>query len=169
MSSWLTGSECLVLGKITRSGLDTRSSRPPASTVVASALAMPRSSTATGGSLGVVRNFGWPRAGAATGIVGTMAASRKSSAGILLHRTRGGRLEVLLVHPGGPLWARRDAGVWSIPKGEGEAGEAPEAAARREFAGELGVSAPDSPAHDLGQIRQKSGKIVRAFALEGDL
>jgi predicted NUDIX family NTP pyrophosphohydrolase len=76
---------------------------------------------------------------------------------------------VLLVHPGGPMWARRDAGVWSIPKGEYEAGEAPEAAARREFAEELGVAAPDTPVRDLGEIRQKSGKRVRAFALEGDL
>jgi predicted NUDIX family NTP pyrophosphohydrolase len=78
-------------------------------------------------------------------------------------------LEVLLVHPGGPIWARRDAGVWSIPKGEYEADEAPEAAARREFAEELGVAPPDGPARDLGEITQRAGKVVRAFALEGDL
>jgi predicted NUDIX family NTP pyrophosphohydrolase len=78
-------------------------------------------------------------------------------------------LEVLLVHPGGPVWTRRDAGVWSIPKGEYEADEAPEAAARREFAEELGVAPPDGPARDLGEIRQRAGKVVRAFALEGDL
>ncbi len=78
-------------------------------------------------------------------------------------------LELLLVHPGGPVWARRDAGVWSIPKGECEADEAPEAAARREFAEELGVAPPDGPARDLGEIRQRAGKVVRAFALEGDL
>jgi predicted NUDIX family NTP pyrophosphohydrolase len=78
-------------------------------------------------------------------------------------------LEVLLVHPGGPIWARRDAGVWSIPKGEYEADEAPEAAARREFAEELGVAPPDGPARDLGEITQRAGKVVRAFALEGDI
>lgn len=91
------------------------------------------------------------------------------SAGILLHRTRAGRLEVLLVHPGGPFWARRDEAAWSIPKGEYEDGEDPLAAARREFEEELGTAAPDGPAEDLGEVRQKSGKLVRAFALEGDL
>ena len=96
-------------------------------------------------------------------------ASARVSAGILLYRHRRGTLEVLLVHPGGPIWARRDAGAWSIAKGEYETDEAPEAAARREFAEELGVAAPDGPAQDLGQIRQKSGKVVRAFALEGDV
>jgi len=92
-----------------------------------------------------------------------------TSAGILLHRRSAGRLEVLLVHPGGPFWARRDAGAWSIAKGEYDTDEEPEAAARREFAEELGVAAPAGPAQDLGQIRQKSGKVVRAFALEGDI
>jgi len=96
-------------------------------------------------------------------------ASARVSAGILLYRHRRGTLEVLLVHPGGPIWARRDAGAWSIAKGEYETDEQPEAAARREFAEELGVAAPDGPAQDLGQIRQKSGKVVRAFALEGDI
>lgn len=91
------------------------------------------------------------------------------SAGILLHRTRAGRLEVLLVHPGGPFWARRDEAAWSIPKGEYEDGEDPLAAARREFEEELGTAAPGGPAEDLGEVRQKSGKLVRAFALEGDL
>jgi predicted NUDIX family NTP pyrophosphohydrolase len=96
-------------------------------------------------------------------------ASARRSAGILLYRYRDGAREVLLVHPGGPVWARRDAGVWSIPKGEYEAGEDAEAAARREFAEELGVAPPPGPGRDLGEIRQKSGKRVRAFALEGDL
>ena len=91
------------------------------------------------------------------------------SAGILLHRTHGGAVEVLLVHPGGPMWARRDLGAWSIPKGEYQAGEDPEAAARREFEEELGAPAPAGEAADLGEVRQKSGKLVRAWALEGDL
>jgi predicted NUDIX family NTP pyrophosphohydrolase len=77
------------------------------------------------------------------------------------------------VHPGGPLWARRDAGVWSIPKGEYADDEDPLAAARREFTEELGsppaLAVPDAEPLDLGEIRQKSGKWVRAWALEGDL
>jgi predicted NUDIX family NTP pyrophosphohydrolase len=92
-----------------------------------------------------------------------------SSAGILLYRRRGGRLEVLLVHPGGPFWARRDQGAWSIPKGEYDVGEDPLAASRREFAEELGAEPPEGPVDDLGEIRQKGGKRVRAWALEGDL
>jgi predicted NUDIX family NTP pyrophosphohydrolase len=91
------------------------------------------------------------------------------SAGILLYRRRGGRLEVLLVHPGGPLWARRDDGAWSVPKGEYGPDEEPLAAARREFAEELGAQPPAGPAEDLGEIRQRGGKRVRAWALEGDL
>jgi predicted NUDIX family NTP pyrophosphohydrolase len=94
------------------------------------------------------------------------------SAGILLHRRAPGAPEVpevLLVHPGGPLWARRDLGVWSIPKGEYDDGEDPFSAARREFAEELGVPPPDGPALDLGEIRQRAGKLVRAWALAGDL
>jgi predicted NUDIX family NTP pyrophosphohydrolase len=91
-----------------------------------------------------------------------------TSAGILLHRGAGAALEVLLVHPGGPIWARRDAGAWSIPKGEYDDGEDPLAAARREFAEELGVAPPDGDPVDLGEIRQKSGKRVRAWALAGD-
>ena len=77
------------------------------------------------------------------------------------------------MHPGGPLWARRDAGVWSIPKGEYGDDEDPLAAARREFAEELGspptLAAPDAEALELGEVRQKSGKRVRAWALAGDL
>ena len=97
------------------------------------------------------------------------SGSQKRSAGILLHRRRDERLEVLLVHPGGPFWARRDEGAWSIPKGEYAAGEDPLAAARREFEEELGTPPPGAPAEDLGEIRQRGGKLVRAFALEGDL
>lgn len=91
------------------------------------------------------------------------------SAGILLHRRHAGVLEVLLVHPGGPYWVKRDAGVWSVPKGEYDADEEPLAAARREFAEELGSPPPAGEPVDLGEIRQKSGKRVRAWALAGDL
>jgi predicted NUDIX family NTP pyrophosphohydrolase len=91
------------------------------------------------------------------------------SAGILLYRRRGDALEVLLVHPGGPFWSRRDLGAWSIPKGEYEAGEEPLAAARREFEEELGAAPSDGPVEDLGEIRQRGGKAVHAWALEGDL
>jgi predicted NUDIX family NTP pyrophosphohydrolase len=93
----------------------------------------------------------------------------RPSAGILLYRRAENLLEVLLVHPGGPLWAARDAGAWSIPKGECEPGENPLQAARREFAEELGSESPQGPALALGEIRQKSGKRVIAWALEGDL
>lgn len=92
------------------------------------------------------------------------------SAGLLLHRTTAdGTLEVLLVHPGGPFWARRDAGAWSVPKGELADDEDPLVAARREFAEELGTQAPDGPFVALGEVRQKAGKIVTAWAVEGDL
>ncbi len=90
------------------------------------------------------------------------------SAGILLWRRSGETVEVLLAHFGGPLWARRDAGAWAIPKGLVEPGETLEAAARREFREELGMS-PQGPLVELGRIRQKGGKLVEAFALEGDL
>jgi predicted NUDIX family NTP pyrophosphohydrolase len=92
-----------------------------------------------------------------------------TSAGILLHRRAAGALEVLLVHPGGPAWVNRDAGAWSIPKGEYVDGEAPLAAARREFEEELGAPAPDGEALELGEIRQRGGKRVLAWALAGDL
>lgn len=94
---------------------------------------------------------------------------KRRSAGILLHRGRGHDLEVLLVHPGGPAWANRDAGAWSVPKGEHLDGEDPLAAARREFEEELGTAPPEGDAEDLGEIRQKSGKRVRAWAIAGDL
>ncbi len=96
-------------------------------------------------------------------------SSRRTSAGILLHRETGDGLEVLLVHPGGPFWARRDAGAWSIPKGEYSSDEDPLEAARREFAEELGSAAPAGEPADLGEIRQRSGKVVHAWALAGDV
>ena len=96
-------------------------------------------------------------------------ASRVRSAGILLFRRVGASVEVLIVHPGGPLWARRDDGAWSIPKGECDPGEEPLAAARREFAEEIGSPAPDGEPLTLGEVRLKSGKRVIAWALEGDL
>ncbi len=78
-------------------------------------------------------------------------------------------IEVLLVHPGGPLWARRDAGAWSIPKGEYGPDEDPLSAAHREFEEELGSRAPNGDAADLDGVCQRSGKLVRAWALAGDL
>lgn len=97
------------------------------------------------------------------------SARRRRSAGLLVHRGTGPGLEVLLVHPGGPAWARRDAGAWSVPKGEYEPGEEPLAAAQREFAEELGSAPPAGDYVDLGEIRQRSGKVVRAWAVPGDL
>jgi predicted NUDIX family NTP pyrophosphohydrolase len=90
------------------------------------------------------------------------------SAGLLVHRTRDGALEVLLAHMGGPFWARRDEGAWTIPKGELDPGEEPAAGARREFAEELGHAPPPGPLTELGEIRQRAGKRVIAFAVEGD-
>jgi predicted NUDIX family NTP pyrophosphohydrolase len=92
----------------------------------------------------------------------------KLSAGILMFRGKGPSLEVLLVHPGGPFWAKKDRGAWSIPKGEYEEGDDPLAAARREFEEELGSPAPSGDIIPLGEIRQPSRKLVTAFALEGD-
>jgi predicted NUDIX family NTP pyrophosphohydrolase len=96
-------------------------------------------------------------------------AARAQSAGILLHRPGRSGPEVLLVHPGGPYWARKDDGAWSIPKGELDAGEDPRACALREFAEELGAPPPDGTLVELGSVRQKSGKVVIAFAVAGDL
>ncbi|MEE1754739.1 NUDIX domain-containing protein [Streptomyces sp. SP18CS02] len=93
----------------------------------------------------------------------------KRSAGLLLFRTSNGRVEVLIAHMGGPFWAARDEGAWSIPKGEYEPDETPEAAARREFVEELGLPAPDGERIPLGDIRQANGKIVTAWAVEADL
>ncbi|MHB1931219.1 MAG: NUDIX domain-containing protein, partial [Acidimicrobiales bacterium] len=94
----------------------------------------------------------------------------KASAGLLLYRLRPpGEVEVLLVHPGGPAWAKRDIGAWSVPKGELDPGEDPAAAAEREFAEELGTASPTGRRLDLGQVTQASGKVVTAWAAEGDL
>lgn len=92
-----------------------------------------------------------------------------TSAGLLVHRRGGRGIEVLLVHPGGPYWARRDAGAWSIPKGEVDDGEDPLGAAQREFREELGLAPPSGPFVELGTVRQKAGKTVHAWAVEGDL
>lgn len=91
------------------------------------------------------------------------------SAGLLLYRRRGDELEVLLVHPGGPFWARRDDGAWSLPKGEHEPGDDPLAAAQREFEEEIGSPPPAAEWIGLGSLLQKGGKTVRAWAGEGDL
>ena len=91
------------------------------------------------------------------------------SAGILVFRRIGGSVQVLLGHLGGPFWQRRDAGAWSIPKGEYGPDEAPLAAARREFTEELGLSVPAGDLVALGAVRQPSGKLVTIWAVEGDL
>ena len=93
----------------------------------------------------------------------------KRSAGILLYRLTGGEPEVLLVHPGGPFWQRKDAGAWSIPKGEYGDDEDPQASARREFEEETGTALPPGTLADLGTARQRSGKLVTGWAVEGDL
>jgi predicted NUDIX family NTP pyrophosphohydrolase len=92
---------------------------------------------------------------------------KRLSAGLLMFRRSADALEVLLAHPGGPFWKNKDAGVWSIPKGEYEAGEDALAAARREFAEETGF-APGAPLLPLGELTQASGKRITAWAFEGD-
>jgi predicted NUDIX family NTP pyrophosphohydrolase len=91
----------------------------------------------------------------------------KESAGIVLYRYRDSTLEIFLVHPGGPFWKNKDSGAWSIPKGEFDAREDPLQAARREFHEETGCSV-DGSFIDLGPVRQAGGKIVHAWAVEGD-
>jgi predicted NUDIX family NTP pyrophosphohydrolase len=93
----------------------------------------------------------------------------KLSAGVLLYRVREGVVEVLIVHPGGPFWARKDDGAWSIPKGEYTDDEDPWTVALREFSEELGLPAPSGPHIDFGRLKQPSGKVVTAFAVQGDL
>jgi len=97
--------------------------------------------------------------------------SPRRSAGLLLYRrtVAGDGIEVLLAHPGGPIWAKRDEGVWTVPKGEFQDGEEAWAVARREFEEETGHPAPDGDPIELGEIRQKGGKLVEAWALEGEL
>jgi predicted NUDIX family NTP pyrophosphohydrolase len=92
----------------------------------------------------------------------------RRSAGILLYRQTGD-VEVLLVHPGGPLWARRDTGAWSIPKGEYAEDEDPQACALREFEEETGTALPPGDLIELGEVKQKGGKVVTAWAAEGDI
>ena len=91
----------------------------------------------------------------------------KRSVGLLMFRTSNDQLEVFLVHPGGPLWAKKDKGAWTMPKGEYEPDENPLVAARREFEEETGFQATGEFV-DLGSIKQKSGKVVNAWAFEGD-
>lgn len=90
-----------------------------------------------------------------------------TSAGILLYRHRGGAAQVLLAHPGGPFWRNRDEGAWTIPKGLVGSGETTEAAARREFEEELGIAA-NGELRPLARIRQRGGKWVEAYTMEGD-
>lgn len=92
----------------------------------------------------------------------------KRSAGILLYRLVDGRPEVLLVHPGGPFWKNKDAGAWSVPKGEHEADEQARAAALREFAEETGLALDAVELVELGEVRQRNGKVVTAWAAERD-
>jgi predicted NUDIX family NTP pyrophosphohydrolase len=93
----------------------------------------------------------------------------KRSAGILLYRRRSGAPEVLLVHPGGPFWANKDLGAWSIPKGEYAQGEDPRDCALREFEEELGAPPPGQALTELGSTKLAGGKLVTAWAAEGDL
>jgi predicted NUDIX family NTP pyrophosphohydrolase len=92
----------------------------------------------------------------------------KQSAGILLYRRRNRALEIFLVHPGGPFWRTKDLGVWSIPKGEYASGEDPQAAALREFNEETGFAMPAGAMHSLGEVKLSSGKVIAAWAVEGD-
>jgi predicted NUDIX family NTP pyrophosphohydrolase len=93
----------------------------------------------------------------------------KLSAGLLLYRPADGDIEVLIGHPGGPFWARKDDGAWSIPKGEYTHGEDPWLVAQREFDEELGMPAPDGPRIELGTIKQPSGKVLTVYAVAGTL
>jgi predicted NUDIX family NTP pyrophosphohydrolase len=94
----------------------------------------------------------------------------KLSAGLLLFRRVPDGIEVLVAHPGGPMWARRDTGAWSLPKGAPDPHELDLIdAARREFREETGHEPPDGPAIDLGEVRMRSGKVVHGWAMEGDL
>jgi predicted NUDIX family NTP pyrophosphohydrolase len=92
----------------------------------------------------------------------------KQSAGILVYRKKQQKTEVLLGHPGGPFWAKKDKGAWSIPKGEFDA-ESPQQAARREFAEEIGQPAPEGELIDLGTIKTKSGKTIYVWAVQGEI
>ena len=93
----------------------------------------------------------------------------KLSAGLLLYRVRDGVVDVLIAHPGGPFWARKDDGAWSIPKGEYTQDEDPWVAAQREFEEEVGLTPPAGARVELGSVKQSGGKVVTAFAVPGDL
>lgn len=93
----------------------------------------------------------------------------KQSAGILLYRKAATGYEVLLVHPGGPFWAKKDMGAWSVPKGEFLDGEALLSAAKREFQEEVGARAPEGDYTELEPVKQPSGKVVHIFAREGEV
>jgi len=92
---------------------------------------------------------------------------KQQSAGLLMYRVRNNILEVLLAHPGGPFWKKKDAGAWTLPKGEIEEGDDPLKTAVREFEEEIGIQ-PKPPYHSLGAITQKAGKKVYAWAFQGD-
>lgn len=92
----------------------------------------------------------------------------KTSAGILLYRVNNDELEIFLIHPGGPFWMKKDEGVWSIPKGEYVNGEGPLDAARREFEEETGFACIEGDTQPLGAVKLNSGKVVSAWAIEGD-
>lgn len=96
-------------------------------------------------------------------------AAKRVSAGILLYRRDRGHLEVLIGHPGGPFWAKRHQGAWSIPKGLVDGDEDPQVAARREFAEETGSELPETEMLELGEVELRSGKRVVAWAIEGTL
>ena len=93
----------------------------------------------------------------------------KLSAGLLLYRRNGDDVQVLIAHPGGPIWSRRDAGAWSLPKGAPMDSEDLFATAQREFQEETGHAPPDGEAIDLGDVRMRSGKTVHGWAIEGNL
>jgi predicted NUDIX family NTP pyrophosphohydrolase len=92
----------------------------------------------------------------------------KISAGLLMYRVRESNLEVFLIHPGGPFWAKKDIGAWSIPKGLLDPGEDPLAAAQREFEEETGFKISAGPFVPLSPVKQKSGKVIQTWAVEGD-
>lgn len=117
-----------------------------------------------------VGGMGGGRARAYGRMAPVVASDPLVSSGLLVHRCRDGAdVEVLIAHPGGPLWARKDDGAWTIPKGLVDPGEDLLTAARREFAEEIGQPAPTGAVLDLGEVRLKSGKRVFAFAVDGDL
>ncbi len=98
-----------------------------------------------------------------------MTPVRRESAGLLVYRVRDGTVEVLLVHPGGPFWQKRDDGAWSIPKGEVAENEVGVDVARREFQEELGIAPPEGALSALAEVRQAGGKVVHAWAVAGDV